>query len=564
MEYLCLHTSVRAGLNQYGHDAYTAIVSELKQLIVDKEAMHPVRRGALTNTEAVNVIRSHMFLKAKFDAQGVFEKIKARLVANGAQQDKKLYDNTSSPTAKLQSVMMVLVLAAQQRRRVTCVDIGGAYLNAPMEGESVIMELDPMLTKFALEIKPDLKPFVDQRGKLLVKLDKALYGCVQSARLWYDTLTKFLKSKGFVHNEVDPCVMNKGRGVNQVTIVIYVDDILISAKNQCDIDRLIGELKTEYREVKTTDQTDFSYLGMHIRATHGRVEVSMQAYTEGVLAENEVSGSVTTPATGNLFKIGDSPRLSDRDAEKFHTTVAKLLYLAKRTRPDILLSVAFLTTRVKEPTQEDKNKLARVLKYLNGNCGRKLIFRPSTASGIIGYIDASFGLHDDGRSHTGLIVTLYGCNVLCESSKQKIVSRDSTEAELIGLSDKMMKVLECHEFIIQQGIQIGMPIVMQDNNSTITLVTKGGGKYRTKHLKARQAQVKELIDHKLMVVNFLSTRDMLADPLSKPLQGELFRYLTSSTFGEKRAMSQGRVDGYGPSVSRTDVRYPPSRSANSE
>ena len=91
---------------------------------------------------------------------------------------------------------------------------------------------------------------------------------------------------------------------------------------------------------------------------------------------------------------------------------------------------------------------------------------------------------------------------------------------------------------------------MQDNDSTITLVTKGGGKYRSRHFRVRQAHVKELIDKGNLSVQYTTTKTMLADPLSKPLQGELFRYLTSCTFGEKRLLSQGRVDSYTPAVAK--------------
>jgi hypothetical protein len=73
--------------------------------------------------------------------------------------------------------------------------------------------------------------------------------------------------------------------------------------------------------------------------------------------------------------------------------------------------------------------------------------QPSINLAVKGYIDAAFGTHDDGKSHTGLVVKFGGATVLCMSSKQKIVTRDSTEAELIGLSDKLLTVMQCHEFM---------------------------------------------------------------------------------------------------------------------
>eukprot|EP00392_Amoebophrya_sp_AT5.2_P019502 g20358.t1 len=368
---------------------------------------------------------SLMFLKAKFDGLGRFEKIKARLVANGAQQDKTLYPDNSSPTAAMQSILMMLTVAAKEKRKIAAIDIGGAYLNAEMTGEEVVMELEPFLTKLLSQVAPEVVPFVDEStGKLYFRLDKALYGCVQSAKLWFDTLTSYLRDLGFTHNEFDPCVMNKMIKGKQCTLVIFVDDILALAGRDQDIDWVVSKLKDRFGDVKCNRDRDLSYLGMHIRMGGGAVIVSMRAYVEALLTEFGVTGVAASPATGNLFQTHDSAEpLSKSDSKRFHTIVAKLLYLAKR-----------------------------------------------------------------------LVVMLGQANVLCMSSKQKIVTRDSTEAELVGLSDKCMEVLKASDFMKSQGYDTGVPTIAQDNMSTITLVTKGGGKYRNKHLKVRQAHVKELVD----------------------------------------------------------------------
>ena len=141
--------------------------------------MHPVHRGDLSARQLKGVIRSLMFLQTKIYGMGRFEKLKARLVANGKQQDRKLYPDNSSPTASIVSVMMCLATAASERRHAGAIDIGGAYLNAERtEGEAVIMELEPLLVRILTKIAPEIKPFVDEKGRLLVQLDKAMYGCI--------------------------------------------------------------------------------------------------------------------------------------------------------------------------------------------------------------------------------------------------------------------------------------------------------------------------------------------------------------------------------------------------
>jgi hypothetical protein len=534
--YQAFHTSVKRGLQEHGADAYKAIVAELRQLLCEKKALVPVHRGELSARQLKRAIRSLMFLKTKFDGLGRFEKIKARLVANGKQQDRTLYPDTYSPTVALQSVLMCLTIAAAEGRQVCAVDIGGAYLNADRTsdaGDEIIMELEPMLVGILAKVAPEIKPYVDGKGRLLVKLSKAMYGTLDAAKIWYEKLTGVLRSMGFVPNSTDPCVYNKIVNGQQCTIVIYVDDLLITCIGGPAITEVVAQLESAFEgDIKSSRDKDLSYLGMHLKIEDGRIIVSMTVYLKGVLEELKVTGSVTTPATAGLFKINPAARaLSVREAKQFHTTVAKLLYLSKRARVDILLAVAFLTTRVKAPTTDDAVKLDRVLKYLNGTADQVLVLQPTADMKIGGYIDASFGCHGDGKSHTGLVVTLGGCTVLCMSSKQKLVTRDSTEAELVALSDKLMCVVQCYDFVRAQGITCVVPEIYQDNTSTITLVTKGGGQYRTKYMRVRQAFVHERSVAGEVSVIYTPTGRMLADVLTKPLQGAVFRYLSRRITG---------------------------------
>jgi hypothetical protein len=531
MRYRSFHTTVKKGLQEHGAEAYKAIVAELRQLLLVKKALVPVSRCDLSARQLKNTIRSLMFMKTKFDGLGRFEKIKARLVANGKQQDRTLYPDTFSPTVALQSVLMCLTLAAKEQRKICAIDIGGAYLNAERvceAGEEIVMELEPRLVGILSKIAPEVQPYVDDRGVMLVKLSKAMYGTLDAAKIWYDKLTGVLKSMGFTPNEVDPCVMNKNIGGKQCTIMLYVDDLLVTCQDRSAIDEVTKQLQDAFEgDVKYSHDEDLSYLGMHLKVKPGCITVSMEAYLDGVLKDLGVNGYAASPATANLFKVNkDSSRLGAKEAKKFHTTVAKLLYLAKRTRVDALLAVAFLSTRVKAPTSQDAHKLERLLKYLSATRHHSLVIKPRENQGLEGFIDASFGCHGDGKSHTGLVITLFGCMVMCMSSKQKLVTRDSTEAELVALSDKLMHVIQCYDFMRAQGVMCDVPVVHQDNTSTITLVTKGGGQYRTKYMRVRQGFVKERHDAGEIQVKYLETGRMLADNLTKPLQGAVFQYLT--------------------------------------
>jgi hypothetical protein len=84
--------------------------------------------------------------------------------------------------------------------------------------------------------------------------------------------------------------------------------------------------------------------------------------------------------------------------------MAKLLYLSKCARPDILTVVTYLCTRVQNATVEDEKKLARVLGYLAGTISRTLLLRATGAnSNVVAHIDAAYALHVDSKSHTGVV-----------------------------------------------------------------------------------------------------------------------------------------------------------------
>lgn len=121
----------------------------------------------------------------------------------------------------------------------------------------------------------------------------------------------------------------------------------------------------------------------------------------------------------------------------FHSVVAKHAYLAKRARPECLAAVAYLATRVTKYTVDDIEKLKRVVQYIAYTRERGVILRPQKLGGCIRlYVDAAYGVHGDGKSHTGSCVVIGDVEaVYCKSCKQSIVTKSSTEAELIALSD---------------------------------------------------------------------------------------------------------------------------------
>ena len=448
-------------------------------------------------------------------------------------QDRTIYaeKEISSPTVNTSSVFAVAGIAAKERRYKVTLDVVGAYLNAMLKNKKLFMRLEPKLCKLLVEKFPEYENYVNADGSVIVKLLRALYGCVESAKLWYELLAEVLNSLGFTSNKKDPCVFNRGTGDNQCTVCFHVDDLLITAKRKAVVEDLVKKLTQRFKTCKVHRGEVHPYLGMTLDFSKvGKVKVTMEGYVTNMLDEYEIDGTAKTPATSKLYEIDESSeKLSKENAEKFHSRTAKLLYLAKRVRPDILCAVNFLTTRVQCCTKEDWLKLERVLKYINGTRELGIVIELDSDLMILIYIDAAYGVHSDGKSHSGLFVSMGKGPIVTRSIKQKLVTKSSTEAELVGASDEVSLGIDLRDFLIEQGYIVGPATLYQDNKSAMQMIEKGRSTSdRTRHINVRYFFLKDRAEANEIDVKYIPTTEMVADILTKPLQGELFRKLRAT------------------------------------
>lgn len=510
-----------------------ALVEEIEGLL-SRKAFSAVLKSSLSNTQKKRIIRMSTFLKQKFDSTGKLLKLKARLVAGGNLQDRSLYtsEEMSSPTVATQNVFSIISIALSEGRKLMTFDVNMAYLEADMKDE-VYMTLDPLSTQMLIDIDPSYAHTLD--GKTVtVKLEKALYGCVQSGKLWYDRLKNFLLSIVFTTNAMDPCVFNRmSPSGKQLTIAMHVDDGLVTCEDEQELDRFEKQLKDEFK-ISCSRGPVVEYLGMKIDTTHkDGAEITMARYISEVVSESGVTKKSRTPAQDNLFKIDVESKILDAsNRQRLHRLVAQLLYLATRVRPDIMLPVLFLCSRVNIATVQDQKKLDRIMEYLcnTGDLGIVIGERGKNIELNV-FADASFAVHGDMKSHSGIWMSHGRGPILCKCGKQKLVSRSSTEAELITLSDSVSLAAGHVQFLQAQGIKV-VANIQQDNMSTIALAEKGRSTSdRTRHVNIRYFFVKQYLDEGTMKISYCPTKSMIADILTKPLQGEHFESLRSLLLG---------------------------------
>ena len=523
------YMTIQKALKTYKERGYQAMYDELKQ-IVDLQVFKPVHLRHLSDAEVLHIITCHIIFKEKYDTGGNFIKLKARLVAGGHQQDRDLYENVSSPTVSTQSVYMIATLAATEKRSVFTADFTGAFLKGKYLEEDnlpiVTMKLSKIITESLLKVSPTWSEYVNPGdGCIYVTLMKPLYGLVEAAQLWYKSLSSALMEFGFIVNPYDKCVFNKTIDGKQTTICIHVDDLFITSQNRECVDALFVYLQNKFGDLTFHNGPVFDFLGINFDFdTPGKVHLRMSSYIKELLESCGISHSAKTPALEDLFDIdSDAPNLDSYKAKQFHTLVAQLLYLSKRVRPDILTAVNFLCTRVKSPSMQDSVKLERILCYLYGSQNLCLTLEGGNLHNIYAYVDASYGVHKDAKSQSGMVIRLGKASVSWSSTKQKNNSKSSTESELYSLSDSCGPVIWARNFLIAQGYKVGPATIYQDNKSTIQLAKNGlSSSQRTRHINIRYFFVKDRIESKEIDVVYMNTDEMIADMLTKPLQGSKF------------------------------------------
>ena len=541
-------------MKKFGDKGKKAATEELDQLH-KRNCFEPIDVSKLTTTEKKKAMDSLLFLTEKRDGR-----VKGRLVYNGKPTRQWLNkEEAYAPTASLEGIFLTAIIDAKEQRDVMSADIPNAFIQAQMpevqEGEErVIMKITGMLVDLMVEIDPGrYGPFVVfENGKkiLYVQVLKALYGMLVAALLWYQQFKADLEKIGFIFNNYDPCIANRKVDGKTHTVKFHVDDLKSSHADPKVNDRFLSWLNQKYGkhgEVKATRGRVHEYLGMTFVYSDDGVTVDMREYIKNMIDDFPVDlGDKTapTPALDNLFSVNDSPVLERKRADDLHTFTAKGLFACKRARPDIHMAIAFLSTRVKEPVEDDWTKLLRMMKYLNGSKEEVLFLSADDLHVVKWFVDASFAVHADFKSHTGGAMT-YGRGVpISISRKQRLNTRSSTEAELVGVDDASNMILWTRLFLEEQGYRVPCNIVYQDNKSAILLETNGkrSSSKRTRAINIRYFFITDQVEKGNIQIKHCPTNLMIGDFFTKPLQGKKFEFFRDLILGKKSVSMLESID----------------------
>jgi hypothetical protein len=524
----------QALISEYAQQTKEAVCDEIKNFL-DYKVGHYVRFSDIPlNHRKSNILLSFMFIKHKMKPDGRYDKTKARLVGDGSKQGKHMYELIASTTVSLSIVFVLFNIASYFRCRLVSYDIKGAFLHASFtdEDEPTYLLIRKEVVDIWIKLDETAIPFVNTKGDLILLLDKFVYGLKQSPLKFQLHLTGVLKLLGYVRSEFDDCLYTKVIGERFSIISTHVDDILQVTNCEEMLNNLHKGLDEAYGTCQFNEKAD-SYLGMNItRDGNDRViRVDHEGSISKLIDEHipDEAKACGTPHQDTLFEVleesGENCTLDIVANKRYLSIVMSLMYIARLTRPDILLPVTYLASRSHYATGDDWEKLMRVLLYLKGTPKLGITINCSGLQ-LHCHCDASFGTHGDGRSHTGFAIYLGPTlsYLHAKSNKQKVGSTSSTDAEIIALVDSMKVLIWLKRVLTELDVgETQIAVVHQDNQSCMMMVKDQSKCNRSKHMLTKINYAKDLIASLELEVRYLYTNNMSADMLTKPLGGSLFR-----------------------------------------
>ena len=435
---------------------------------------------------------------------------RARLVAKGCSQRLGLdYQETFSPVIAHSTIRILFALAVEMNLDILHWDIKTAFFYGNLCDEIYIKQPDG---------------FVDESNNGLVfRLNKSMYGLKQAAKCWNDTISSFLMELGFGRLEGEPCVFQLVREKAFIVLALYVDDILSFSNDQRLAEFVKSKLAARFQIHDLGELS--SFLGMKVQRDRkaGKLFVDQSSYAAKVLQSfgMDQCNPVATPMSPDFLRTaGSIPKTNAPDENiPYQSLVGSLMYLCLCTRPDLFYPVCVMSQFNTCYTKEHFTYLKRLLRYVKGTMNYGLLFEKTGKIALEGYVDADWA-NDclDRKSYSGFVFLMSGGPISWLSRKQSCVTLSSTEAEYVALSEACKEAVNLVNIL--SGLRFvnfaGNCVLFNDNMSAQKIAHAVSSK-RTKHIDLRFHYVRNAVADGLVDLRHLSSQEMLADVLTKPL-----------------------------------------------
>ncbi|CAH9084965.1 unnamed protein product [Cuscuta europaea] len=474
-----------------------------------------------------NIVGCKWIYKTKYHSDGSLERHKARLVAQGFNQQAGIdFSETFSPVVKPTTVRIVLTVAISFGWGIRQLDVKNAFLHGNLT-EEVYMR----------QPRGFIHPHIPNH---ICRLRKAIYCLKQVPRAWFHRFSSFLLQHNFSCSKSDNSLFIYHQKNTITYLLLYVDDIIITGNSESSGTQFISIISKHFA-MKDLGNLHY-FLGVEaIRSAKGMF-LSQHKYVTDLLARFHLHTvkPVRTPlASRTTLSLSDGELLSD--STEYRSMVGALQYLTL-TRPDITYAVHLVSQFMHAPRTTHLFAVKRIFKYLQGTRDHGLWLQQSNRpTCVVAYSDADWtGCPDSSRSTTGFAVFLGPILVSWKAKKQLTVSKSSTEAEYRAIAYTVQDTLHIRSVLFELGWPISEPVhLLCDNISASYLTANPVQHARSKHIQIDYHFVHERVAHGDLIVKHVPTHLQLADIFTKSLSSQRFHFLKDNL----RVVSPAQFEG---------------------
>ncbi|GJW67395.1 retrovirus-related pol polyprotein from transposon TNT 1-94 [Tanacetum coccineum] len=296
------------------------------------------------------IIGSKWVFKNKRDKTGIVRKNKARLVAQGYNQQEGIdYDETFAPVARLEAIKIFLAFATYMNFIVYQMDVKSAFLNGKLKEEVYVKQ-----------------PPGFERNKFpnhVCKLDKSLYGLKQAPRAWYETLSTFLTEHKFVRGKIDNTLFVYKTHTDVILVQIYVDDIIFGSSST-KLCKQFAKLMTQRYEISMMGVLTY-FLGFQIKQSERGISINQEKYVKDLLKKYDINGSSVKTPMGPSNNLGPDLNSKAVNETYYRGMIGSLMYLTTN-RPDIQFSTCLCARYQANHKESHLIVVKRIFNYLKG------------------------------------------------------------------------------------------------------------------------------------------------------------------------------------------------------
>ncbi|KAL0406178.1 UNVERIFIED_CONTAM: Retrovirus-related Pol polyprotein from transposon RE2 [Sesamum latifolium] len=337
----------------------------------------------------------------------------------------------------------------------------------------------------------------------------------QASRQWNAELTLKLVDFGFTQSAHDHCLFTKATSAGIMALLVYVDDILVTAPTVALIQSVKDYLHSFF-SIKDLGDARY-FLGLEVARNSDGIYVAQTKYIQDIIRD---IGLVNAKSTSTPFPLG--LKLSDNygallvDPEKYRRLIGRLLHLGF-TRPDVSHPVQQLSQFLTKPCEAHWKATVHIVRYLKGTPTTGLFLPSASSFALRAYCDADWASCTDSRcSLTGFCVFLGDALISWKTKKQSIVSRSTAEAEYRSLAATVCELKWLSYILSDLGISVPLPIQLFCDNQAVLHIMANSVE-RTKHIELDCHIARDAYKDGFILPSFVCSSLQLANIFTKVL-----------------------------------------------